>query len=220
MRQSFIRAVVVDDHQLVREGLCSLLRHQEDMQVVGEAGDGRDAVRLVRECLPDVVIMDVTMPGLNGIEATRQILAECRATRVLALSAHGNRGAVTSMLDAGASGFVLKDCAFAELAHAIRTVVRDHVYLSPPLADVLVGAYVSRSSEPPQPRGPALTAREREVLQLLAEGVTTKETAARLHVSAKTVETHRRRIMQKLRIDGIAGLTKYAIREGLTSLER
>ena len=192
------------------------------MQVVAEANDGRSAVQLAQELQPDVVVMDVGMPGLNGIEATRQITNREPEAKVVALSMHSDRRFMGEMLKAGAKGYLLKDGAFEELATAIRSVVANKVYLSPRIADVVVDDYVRRT--PGQAAGDTsafakLTPREREVLQLMAEGRATKEIAMDLKVSIKTVETHRRQIMEKLQIHSVAELTKYAIREGLTSLD-
>ena len=216
------RIVLADDHQIVREGLKSLLNSHDDMEVVGEARDGRTAVQMARDLAPDVVIMDVGMPHLNGIEATRQITSREPGARVVALSMHSDRRFMGEMLKAGAKGYLLKDGAFEELATAIRSVVANKVYLSPRIANVVVDDYVRRS--PGQAKGETsafarLTPREREVLQLMAEGRATKEIALDLKVSIKTVETHRRQIMEKLGIHSVAELTKYAIREGLTSLD-
>jgi len=216
------RILLADDHQIVREGLHSLLAQHDDMEVVGEARDGRSAVEMAKELSPDVVIMDVGMPHLNGIEATRQILNREPGAKVVALSMHADRRFMGEMLKAGAKGYLLKDGAFEELATAIRSVIADKVYLSPRIADVVVDDYVRRT---PGTNGgdssafAKLTPREREVLQLMAEGRATKEIAMDLKVSIKTVETHRRQIMEKLNIHSVAELTKYAIREGLTSLE-
>ena len=213
-----MRILLVDDHQIMLEGLRLLISRLDGWEVVGEAEDGRRGLRMVREVSPDIVLMDVGMPHLNGIEATRQILDESPSVKVLALSMHADTRFVTSMLEAGASGYVLKDCAFRELEQALRAVMDGHTYLSAPLSDRLVRRYLDVVSPAMGEIAGPLTAREREVLQLLAEGFTTKEIASELFISSKTVETHRRHIMQKLQIDSIAELTKYAIREGLTSL--
>ena len=220
------RILLADDHQIVREGLRSLLEQHPDMEVIGEANDGRLAVEMAQQLSPDVVVMDVGMPHLNGIEATRQITSRGSHVRVVALSMHADRRFMTEMLKAGAKGYLLKDGAFEELATAIRAVVGDQVYLSPRIADVVVDDYVRRSSGAGSGGGgenagafARLTPREREVLQLMAEGRATKEIAADLKVSIKTIETHRRQIMEKLDIHSVAELTKYAIREGLTSLD-
>ena len=214
-----IRILLADDHKIVRDGLRTLLEQQSDMEVVGEAEDGRTTVQRVREQSPDVVIMDIAMPDLNGIEATRQILTEAPGVKVIALSMLSNRQFVVNMLKAGACGYMLKDCAFEELALAIRTVVANHPYLSPQITGIVIEDYMSRLPDTEALSAPVLTDREREVLQLLAEGHTAKEIASQLHVSVKTVETHRQQIMHKLNIHTVAELTKYALREGLTSLE-
>jgi two-component system response regulator NreC len=213
-----IRILIADDHQIFREGLRTLLQNRGDIEVIGEAENGRAVVALAAELDPDVIIMDVAMPDLNGIEATRQIAAARKATKVLALSMHSDSRFVTRMLQAGAQGYLLKDCAFEELALAIDTIVGDGVYLSPGVTGVVVRDYVHHL-EAVDAGIAGLSPREREVLQLVAEGLTTKEIAGKLHISVKTVETHRKQIMDKLEIRSVAELTKYAVREGLTSLD-
>jgi DNA-binding NarL/FixJ family response regulator len=215
-----IRVLLADDHKIIRQGLRSLLEKQQDMEVVAEAEDGRSAVRLAAEMAPDVVIMDVTMPDLNGIEATRQILSKSPDIKVVALSMHSDASFITEMLKSGAAGYLLKDCAFEELANAIRTVLGNQTYLSPAISGVVLEDYVHRLSKTGFSSPDALSDREREVLQLMAEGYSTKKIAQKLHISVKTVETHRRQMMSKLDIHTIAELTKYAIRRGLTSLEK
>jgi len=214
-----VRVVLADDHRILREGLRSLLEREPGMEVVGEANNGRATVELVEKLTPDVVVMDLTMPGLNGMEATRQILGRVPGVKVLALSMHSDKRFVGGALSAGASGYLLKDCAFEELVRAIGIVARGQTYLSPGIAGTVVEGYVrqahGREAEAPS----VLTVREREVLQLIAEGKTVKEIATTLSLSVKTVETHRGRIMAKLSIRSVAELTKFAIREGLTSLE-
>ncbi|HEV7302186.1 MAG TPA: response regulator transcription factor [Tepidisphaeraceae bacterium] len=213
-----IRLVLVDDHRMIRQGLNSLLSAQSDMKVVGEAGDGREAVSFVRELRPDVVVMDLRMPELNGIEATRQILNVHPNVKVVCLSSHTDQRMTTEMLRAGAVGYVLKDAAFEELSDAIRVVMKGKVYLSPAVAGLVVGDLVrNHDAEPASPYS-ILSGREREVLQLIAEGKSTKEVAMHLSVSVKTAETHRRNVMEKLKIDSVADLTKFAVREGITSL--
>ena len=212
--------LIADDHQIVREGLRGLLQQQTDMQLIGEASDGRAAVEMAQQMSPDVIVMDVGMSGLNGIEATRQITLKEPDAKVVALSMHADRRFMGEMLKAGAKGYLLKDGAFEELATAIRSVVADKVYLSPRIADVVVDDYVRRQNGVEPSAFAKLTPREREVLQLMAEGRATKEIAMDLRVSIKTIETHRRQIMEKLSIYSVAELTKYAIREGLTSLDR
>ena len=213
------RIIIADDHKILRQGLRTLLSKEPDMEVVAEAEDGRRTVTLVREMIPHIVIMDVNMPDLNGIEATRQILSEYPDVKVIALSMHADRRFVINMLKAGAHGYLLKDCAFEELAQAIRLVMSNKTYLSPGVAEIVVKDYVGRVPGPRQSAFSVLTNREREVLQLMAEGKSTSQIAELLHISVKTVETHRQQIMHKLRIRSVAELTKYAIREGLTSLE-
>jgi DNA-binding NarL/FixJ family response regulator len=176
-------------------------------------------VKLAQKLKPDVVIMDITMPDLNGIEATYQIMAELPNVKVIALSMHSDRRFVVGMLKAGASGYLLKDCAFDELIHTVHTVVSNRIYLTPGITDIVVDDYLRQMSTTNSSVTSVLTAREREVLQLLAEGKTTKQIADHLYLSVKTIETHRRQIMLKLDIHSIAELTKYAIREGLTPLE-
>lgn len=208
--------LIADDHQILREGLRSLLQSEPGIEVVAEACNGRDAVRLARDLRPDVVIIDVEMPDLNGVEATGQVLAEVPKTKVIALSMHSDRRFVTGMLAAGACGYLLKDAAFEELALSIRKVMQNEVYLSPPIAGVVVSQLVATQGTSTT----LLTARETEVLQHLSEGQSTSAIADVLNISVKTVETHRRQIMSKLDLHSVAELTKYAIRMGLTNLER
>jgi DNA-binding NarL/FixJ family response regulator len=214
-----IRVLLVDDHAIIREGLRSLLEKQPEMEVVADTDDGRKAFDLVRELLPDIIIMDITMRGLNGIEATRQIIDEFPTVKVIALSIHSKRRYVTDMLSAGASGYILKECLFDELVQAIKAVVAGGRYLSPKITDIVVSDYVKHLSATADSPFEALKTREREVLQLVAEGKSTKQIALELHVSTKTIEANRRQIMEKLQIHSIAELTKYAVREGLTTLE-
>jgi len=213
------RILIADDHRIMREGLRALLGKQDTFLVVGEAEDGRKAVELATRLRPDVVIMDLTMPGLNGIEATRQIVATNPRVKIIALSIHSDHRFVRQMFEAGATGYLLKDGAFEELARAIHTVTGGKAFVSPGIAGVLIDDLVRRTAGKETSVGVRpLSGREKEVLQLLAEGKSTKEIAAILQVGAKTVETHRRQIMLKLQMDSVAELTKYAIREGLTSL--
>jgi DNA-binding NarL/FixJ family response regulator len=214
-----IRVLLVDDHAIIREGLRSLLEKQPEMEVVADTDDGRKAFDLVRELLPDIIIMDITMPGLNGIEATRRIVDEFPAVKVIALSIHSKRRYVADMLSAGAAGYILKECLFDELVQAIKAVAAGGRYLSPRIADVVVSDYVKRLSATADLPFEALKTREREVLQLVAEGKSTKQIALYLHLSSKTIEANRRQIMEKLNIHSVAELTKYAVREGLTTLE-
>lgn len=217
---STIKIVLADDHRIVREGLSALLRQQPDFELVGEAEDGLAAVKLARTLQPDVVVTDISMPGLNGVEAVRRIHLEEPGVKVLCLSVHDETAMVLSVIDAGAAGYVLKDASFEELVRAIRQVMTHRIYLSPALVGIFVEKY--RTRESPEPLAVAaspLTAREREVVQLFSEGYSSNEIAARLNVSAKTVASHREHILAKLRIRSIAELTRYAIREGLTSLD-
>ena len=214
-----IRILLADDHTLMRKGLRSLLEKIEDFEVVAEAQNGRTTVHLAQELEPDIVIMDISMPDLNGIDATLQIIEKCPKSRVIGLSIHSDRRFVTQMLKAGASGYLLKDCAFEELEDAIRKAHDGQMYLSPKVAGTVVKDYVSRVSKSEASVYTLLSEREREVLQLLAEGKSTKEIAASLFVSVKTIETHRQNIMKKLGIYNIPDLVKYAIREGLIDLD-
>ena len=214
-----IRILLADDHKILRTGLRSLLEKEPNLQVVAEAEDGRTAVELANRLSPDVVIMDISMQDLNGIEATRQIIHNSPRTKVLILSVHSSQKFVAEVFKAGASGYLLKDCDYNEVFNAINIIVANKTYLCPQIATVLRDDYLKRLSQTQVPAPSALTPREREVLQLMAEGKTTKEIAFSLTLSVKTVEVHRQRIMEKLNIYSIAELTKYAIREGLTSLE-
>ena len=213
-----IRIILAEDHKITREGLTNMLNDQHDMKVVGEAENGREAVRLTQELSPDLVIMDVTMPDLNGIDATRIITSGSTNTKVIALSMYSDKQFVQGMIQAGASGYLLKDCAFGELVNAIRAITDGNTYLSPGIAGIIVQDYLKKLSSDRSSAASALTNREREVLQLIAEGKGTRAIASDLNVSVKTIETHRRQIMEKLGIFSVAELTKYAIREGLTSL--
>jgi DNA-binding NarL/FixJ family response regulator len=214
-----IRILLADDHNIIREGLRSLLDEQPDMEVVAQAENGHSAVYMVREMLPDIAIMDVTMPDLNGIVATQKIVSECPNVKVIALSMHSDSLFVTEMLKSGASGYLLKDCAFEELINAIHTVLDDTIFLSPGLSNFVVDDYLNLLSKNNSAGSDVLSHREREVLQMLAEGNSMKQIAMKLGICVKTVETHRRQITNKLDIYSVAGLTKYAIRKGITSLE-
>ena len=215
-----IRILLADDHRIVREGIRTLLEKHSDLQVVAEAGHGWEAIKLARELLPDVAILDVTMPELNGMEATRQILDENPAIKVIGLSVHIDKGIASEMFKAGASGYLTKECALEELVKAIRRVMTGQKYLSEAIAESVVGDFVELHSYSDGIKAPKLTVKERLILQFIAEGKSTKEIAGDLDLSIKTVETHRLRIMNKLGITNVAGLVKYAIREGLTPLEK
>jgi DNA-binding NarL/FixJ family response regulator len=213
---SQLRVFLVDDHALLRDGLRALLERRPTIQVVGEAGDGREALRLIEETLPDVVVMDIAMPGLNGIEVTRHLHATVPETKILALSMYDDREYAYEILRAGASGYILKDAASAQLVDAIEAVSRGNGYLCPTMAGKVVEHYVRGPAEgvPGEPM-PELTSREREVLQLVVEGRGNKETAEVLGISPKTVEVHRAHIASKLGIYDLPGLVRYAIRKGI-----
>jgi DNA-binding NarL/FixJ family response regulator len=216
---STIRVLIADDHKIIRDGLKTLLEKETGMAVIAEAENGRKTIRLAQKHHPNVVIMDVIMPDMNGIEATRKIMKETHGIRIIALSMHSDRRYVLGMLEAGASGYLLKDCAFKELATAIRQVAGGNTYLSPRIAEVVVKGYLNETPGPCHAWVSMLTPREREVLQLLAEGMASRKVAVHLNVSVRTVETHRRNMMKKLNMQSIAALTKYAVREGLVSIE-
>ena len=213
------RIIIADDHKIFREGLTLLLKSLKDVEVLGEAEDGRSLVEMVKKMRPDMVILDVAMPGMNGIEAANQISAIDDNIKLLALSMHSDSRFVKQMLQAGAEGYLLKDCAFDELTMAIQTINKNQIYLSPGITNLVVKDYLQNNMKENANSGNVLTSREREVLQLLAEGNSTQEIANLLNISGKTVETHRRQIMTKLDLHSIAELTKYAIREGITILE-
>ncbi len=215
-----IKIILADDHSIVRDGIRSLLEKEPGLIVVGEAENGRQAVQQALTLHPDIVIMDIAMPDLNGIEATRQLVAQCPGMKIIALSMHADKRFVAEMLQAGVSGYLQKNCAFKNLVTAIRTVMAGEVYLTPAITGIVVEGFKGRLPAVETPTDArVLSPKEREVLQLLAEGGSTKEIADRLKVSVKTVDTHRQHIMDKLGLRSIAELTKYAIREGLTTID-
>ena len=215
-----IRLLLADDHKMVREGLKALIEQEPDLTVVGEAEDGKTIVELARKLSPHVVVMDIAMPDLNGIEATRKIIKANPKMKVVALSGHVNQHFVREMFAAGAAAYILKQTASDELVRAIRAVAAGKKYLSPDVTRDIVDAYVELSQSPSQmPVFVVLTEREREVLQMVAEGRSTKDIGGKIGVSVKTVETHRHNIMEKLNLHSVAELTKYAIREGITTVE-
>ncbi len=219
MGRNMIRVVLVDDHQVVLDGLKGLLSDEPDIEVVALADNGRAGVELAGEHKPDVVVLDVAMPELNGIAAVKQILSASYKTKVLALSMHTGGQIVSDMLQAGAAGYVVKSSPIEEVVHAIKTVVIGKTFLSPEIAGSIVQDYVRGTPSKKDSTRSALTDREKEVLQLVAEGKSSKQIAADLHVTTKTIEWHRKGIMDKLGIRSIAELTKYAVREGLTTLD-
>lgn len=213
-----IKIVIADDHAILRDGLSRSFDMENDIEVVAQAADGHSVMNIIREHSPDVVIMDIGMPELNGIEATRRISRDFPTVKVIGLSMHSSDKYVREMFRAGASGYLLKNCPFDELSEAVRTVAGGKTYVSPSIGEMIVQEYINKPDEQKSVFS-ILSQREREVLQLLAEGKTTKQAAMSLHISPKTVEVHRLNLMNKLEIDNIAQLTKYAIQEGLTEPE-
>jgi DNA-binding NarL/FixJ family response regulator len=215
-----IRIVVADDHAIIREGLRVMLGNQPDMEVVGTAANGREAIQLVDEHEPDVVVMDISMPELNGIEAMQQMLPRHPHLQVVVLSIHGTKPYVSRALKAGARGYLIKETAGLEVVEAVRAVQRGERYLSQRVADLLTEASFQKL-EALNDANPleALSRREREILQLVAEGRTSQEIAERLSISPKTVDTYRSRLMHKIGVEDVAGLVKFAIQHGVISLE-
>jgi two-component system, NarL family, response regulator NreC len=214
-----VRILIADDHQVVRDGLSALLEDPPRYTVIGTACDGREASVMARKLNPDVVIIDIAMPELNGVDATKRMLAEMPGLRIIALSMHSDKRYISGMLQAGALGYVRKESAFEEITAAVDAVSQGNVYLGEGVAGVVVNDYRQMMARTDGDESDPLSVREREVLQLLAEGKKTTEIAARLHVSSKTVETHRRQIMSKLDLDSVAALTKYALRHGFITLD-
>ena len=214
-----IRILVADNHGILRQGIQALIEKHSDIEVVGQADNGLEAVEMTRELQPDVVLMDVTMPVLNGIEATRQIKSELPEVKVLALSVHAKREFVLDMVKAGASGYMLKECVLDDLIRAINTVVAGHSYLSPQIASIVLEGITDDSIFSAGDRlSKTLTSRERQVLRLLAEGTSAKQVASQLDLNVKTIEASRRQIMEKANVDNLVDLTKYAIRQGLATV--
>lgn len=213
-----IRIVLAEDHTLMRAGVRALLQQIEGITVVGEAGDGREALRQVAEIQPDLVLMDISMTGLNGLEATARLKKDFPHVRVVILSMHANEEYVLQAMRAGAVGYLLKDAGTAELELALRSVARGETYLSPAVSKHIIQGYLQRAEEVPDPLE-QLTPRQREILQLIAEGRTMKEIAQLLTISIKTVEAHRTQIMERLDIHDITGLVRFAIRVGLVTLD-
>lgn len=213
------RILLVDDHKILREGLRLILEEIKDVDVVAEADNGVTALELAKKLRPDIVIMDIIIPGMNGIDATAEIIGEVSGIKIVALSMHSDKRYVLRMLRAGAHGYLRKDCASEELEAAIETVMSERIYLSPQLRGFEVTGAVEKSALISSLTFSLLSPKERRVLQLIAEGKTTKQIATQVNAAEKTVEKHRQRVMEKLDIHSIAELTKYAIREGLTSAE-
>lgn len=216
---SAIRVVMADDHALIRAGIGSLLARMPGVELVAEARDGPDALEQIAAQLPDVAVLDITMPGLNGIQVVARLRTECPDVRVIVLSMHDNEEYVRQALRAGASGYLLKDSSPLELELAVRTVAQGRTYLSPAVSRHLVADYLRRGSDG-EGAADGLTARQREILQLIAEGNTNQEMAATLNLSVKTIETHRSQLMDRLDIHDVAGLVRYAIRSGLVPADR
>ncbi len=208
------KVLLAEDHTLVRAGFRALLEKLDGVQVIGEVSDGREALRMSKEAEPDVVLMDIAMPGMNGLEATSRMRQECPRTKVLMLSMYTNEEYLQEALRAGAAGYLLKDADRVELELAIKTVCRGESYLTPAVAKFTLDAYCRQGDVQPGPLG-RLTARQREILQLIAEGCSTKQIAQRLDLSVKTVETHRAQLMERLEIHDVPGLVRLAIRTGL-----
>ena len=214
-----IKVMLVDDHKMISEVLSALLEREADMEIVAIADNGREAISKARETKPDIIVMDVSMPEMNGLESCRRIMTETPESRILVLSMHAEREYVVEALKAGAKGYIQKMSAFKTLVGAIRSVQENNGFLDSIITGVVLKDYIEHLNEPGAPnQHSSLSSREREVLQLIAEGKNTKEIAFSLDISPKTVETHRRQIMQKLKLSNVADLTRYAIREGITSL--
>ena len=215
-----IKVVVADDHTILRQGIKALLNNQEEIEVVGEAKDGREAIKVIEELLPDVILMDIAMPGLNGLEATRRIKKKFPKTKVVVLTMHTNEEYIFQILNAGADGYLVKETAFQDLISAINSVHRGEAFMSPSISKKVMTDYIQRAQGEEKVGFDTLTTREREILQLVAEGNSNKKIAEVLFISPKTVETHRAHIMDKLNIHDRAGLIKYAIRKGMINLDK
>jgi len=213
-----VNILLVDDHKILRQGIKTMLEMNEGLNIVAEASDGEMALQMARENHPDLIVMDISMPNVNGIEATRRIKSEMPSIKILALSMHDDNGFLINMLKAGASGYLLKDCAADELINAISVIMSNRKYISPEMVDDMIRDYILKTDEVDLSAFSILTNREREVLQRIAEGESTKEIAFHLSVSTKTIETFHHKLEEKLGLHSIAELTKYAIREGITSL--
>ena len=214
-----ISILLADDHKILRDGIRSLLEKEPDFEVVGEADSGRTAIELACELKPDVIIMDIGMPDINGIEATREILSRVPSIQVLALSMYSDKRFVVEMLNAGATGYLVKDCAFEEMLSAVRSVASNQRYIAPKLLETFIDDYMKNKCNNGMMKKTQLTPRESEVLRLIAQGYNSKKIASELNISVKTVDTHRQNIEHKLELHSVADLTKYAIRVGLISID-
>lgn len=215
-----IKLLIVDDHKIMREGLRTILEQENEFTTIGEAANGREALNIIKEKVPDIVIMDINMPEMNGMETTRRIKANFPKTKVIALSMHSDRFYVAEMLKAGVSGYLLKDCSTKDIIDAVHNVSKNRSYLSPEITGVVINDFIEQNQTDHCTGVSHLTEKEREVLQLIAEGCTSKIIAANLNIAVKTVESHRINIMKKLDIHSIANLTKFAVRHGITCLEK
>ncbi len=213
-----IKVLIADDHTILRQGIKALLDNQKGIEVIGEAKDGREVLKAVENSMPDVVLMDIAMPGLNGLEATRRIKKKFPAMKVLVLTMYTNEEYIFQVLNAGANGYLVKETAFQDLISAIEAVYRNEAFMSPSISKKVIDSYIQRVQGGEEQTGEILTAREREVLQLIAEGNSSKKIAEILFISPKTVETHRAHLMEKLNIHNRAGLVKYAIRKGMVEV--
>ena len=215
-----IKVLVADDHTILRQGIKSLLANEEEIEVIGEAKDGREALTIIEETLPDVILMDIAMPGLNGLEATRRIKKKFPRMKVLVLTMYTNEEYIFQILNAGANGYLVKETAFQDLISAIKAVYKNEAFMSPSISKKVINSYIKRAQNDEEVTCEVLTTREREILQLIAEGNSSKKIAELLFISPKTVETHRTHIMDKLNIHNRTGLVKYAIRKGIVDVEK
>ena len=220
MTQQRYTIILADDHTMIREGIRSMLVNELRHNVIAQAGNGRETIALVQQHKPDIVLMDITMPELNGIEATRHIINEFPAIKIIALSMHADKSIVSEMLTAGASGYLLKDSSAQELHLAIQTVMCGKIYITGEITNIVVRDYILNKDRKQGDISSSLTAREKEIIQLIAEGKASKDIASVLHISISTVDTHRQHIMDKLQLHSIADIVKYAIRTGLTTVEK
>jgi DNA-binding NarL/FixJ family response regulator len=213
-----IRIIIADDHRLFREGLVNLLSESKDIEIVAQAENGKEAILKAKELIPDIVIMDIGMPVLNGVEATGKLLKEMPEMKVIALSMHSDKQYIKGMLEAGASGYLFKNCAYHELIEAITTVFAGKKYLSDQITEIVLQDYLGKE-KPALPIDIELTEREAEILKLIAEGKQTREIADQLFVSVKTIGTHKQHLLDKLNLKTTADLVKYALKKGIISLE-